>query len=42
MLFGIWADQAGVLLAWLCVITTVAFAVPITLFPLRWARICWA
>lgn len=39
MLLGVWADQAGVFLAWLCAITTVVFAVPITFFPLRWARL---
>ena len=39
MLLGVWADQAGCFLAWLCAITTVVFAVPITFFPLRWARL---
>lgn len=39
MLLGIWADQASTFLTWLCAITTLAFALPITVFPLRWARL---
>lgn len=39
MLLGIWADQASTFLTWLCAITTLVFALPITLFPLGWARL---
>lgn len=38
-MIGIWHDASQTYLLWLCIITTLVFALPITFMPLRWAKL---
>lgn len=38
-MIGIWHTESQQFLLWLCIVTTLAFALPITFAPLRWATL---
>lgn len=38
-MIGTWSAQAPTYLLWLCIVTTLVFALPITFAPLAWARL---